>query len=82
MISPKQKARLVWQCRRGMLELDIILSRYLQQAEPLSEEQALPLEKLLQHSDPEIYSWLMGTGQPDDQDLLQVIRDIQLHSAV
>jgi len=26
--------RLKWKCRRGLLELDIVLQRYLQQGEP------------------------------------------------
>lgn len=53
--------QLQWQCRRGMLEIDIFLKRYLSmsyvQASP--EEQAV-FEAFLTENDQEIFFWLTG----------------------
>jgi antitoxin CptB len=53
--------RLRWRCRRGMKELDVLLSRYVDErfaVAPLPERQAF--ESLLEHQDPEIYAYCMG----------------------
>jgi antitoxin CptB len=58
---------LRWQCRRGMLELDFVLGRYLDdryvQASPAV--QAL-FRELLTAQDPELQLWLLnGVPHPD-----------------
>ena len=40
MLSAQEKARLTWHCRRGMLELDLILQRFLEKGlDKLSNEE-------------------------------------------
>lgn len=58
--------RLRWQCRRGMLEVDLILMRYLERryVQASGAEQAC-FERLLQESDQRLFDWLMGKVEPD-----------------
>ncbi len=80
MISPHKKARLTWQCRRGMLELDLILQRFLvQQVDTLTTAQIDSFECLLTAQDPDLYACLMGYDVPVDEELREIVAFIQLH---
>lgn len=58
--------RLRWQCRRGMLEVDLILMRYLERAyAKASDVEQACFERLLQESDQQLFDWLMGKAEPD-----------------
>ncbi|OGT52220.1 MAG: hypothetical protein A3F17_07060 [Gammaproteobacteria bacterium RIFCSPHIGHO2_12_FULL_41_15] len=66
--------RLRWICRRGMLELDVILEKFLQNGyENLSESQKLIFYQLLELPDPVLYHWLIASQDPDEADWLEVI---------
>ena len=53
--------RLRWKCRRGMLELDEILSRFLDQHyQELSAEEIATFSDLLEMQDPELLRVLLG----------------------
>lgn len=59
-IALKIKA-LQWQCRRGMLEIDIFLKRYLSNSyEKASPEEQAIFEAFLTENDQEIFFWLTG----------------------
>lgn len=65
MINADKKAKINWRCRRGMLELDLILGRFAKNyVDSLTEQQFLAFEKLLMEQDPDIYAWLMGYEEP------------------
>ena len=70
----REIARLRWQCRRGMLELDEILDRYVVhrylQAPP--DEQSA-FRRLLDYQDPELQQWLLLGVEPDDKRLTALI---------
>jgi len=60
-------ARLRWACRRGMLELDLIFTPYVESA----YQQASPAEQLLfcellECNDQELFDWLLGKTPPRD----------------
>jgi antitoxin CptB len=59
--------RLRWRCRRGMKELDILLTRYLDErlAAAPAEEQAA-FERLLETQDPQLYAYCMGQEPSPD----------------
>ena len=62
---PSIKA-LRWMCRRGMLELDLVLDRFLNtQGDVLSAEMDMQLRALLEQKDPVLYQWLIIGVQPD-----------------
>ncbi|MDX1838219.1 succinate dehydrogenase assembly factor 2 family protein [Legionella taurinensis] len=78
MMDAARKAKLTWQCRRGMLELDLLLNQFLnRQLDQLNEEQLAQFEILLQQPDPVLYSWLMGSA-PANRDVEDIVRRIQL----
>ena len=68
-------ARLRWLCRRGMKELDIVMSRYLEHhyAEA-SEEERAGFRTLLEMPDPELYRLLLGQDEPAQADLAGLVR--------
>lgn len=73
-MDDRQTARLRWQCRRGMRELDVLLHGYLESryAEATAAEQAT-FRGLLERPDPELHALLVGRIAPDDEDLAHVL---------
>ena len=66
------EGRLRWRCRRGMKELDFLLSRYLDErfrAAAPQEQDAF--RRLLESPDPEIYAYCLGQERPPE--LLAVV---------
>jgi antitoxin CptB len=72
--------QLRWQCRRGMLELDFVLERYLDEHYAAAEDdEKLLFRDLLTAQDPELQVWLLnGQRHPDPavQRLIDRIRGI------
>ena len=70
--------RLSWQCRRGMLETDIPLQRFLKEGyAALDASDRAVFKRLLQEDDPQLYAWFIGESvpaSPDFQRLIQLIR--------
>ncbi len=70
--------RLKWQCRRGMLELDVILIPFLQEHfEELDEALQYAFVELLKQADPDLYTWIMGFGQCEQIELVEIIQLIR-----
>lgn len=77
------KARLIWRSRRGMLELDILLSRFIEKAfGSLTEEQCEAYEHLLTHTDPDLFNWLMGYEIPEEKECQAIVAFIRNHHSV
>ncbi|MFZ6817734.1 succinate dehydrogenase assembly factor 2 [Undibacterium sp. Ji22W] len=72
--DPVNRARLRWRARRGLLENDLILTRFLDaHEETLSDEEVDAFSRLMDISDNELMDLLMGKTEPIDQlDLPQV----------
>jgi antitoxin CptB len=80
MNGPPRSEQLRWQCRRGMLELDFVLERYLNDSFDAADgkEQALFAE-LLTAQDPELQAWILNGAAHSDpayQHLIDKIRGI------
>ncbi|MFT4057941.1 MAG: succinate dehydrogenase assembly factor 2 [Legionella sp.] len=74
MFDAREKARLVWHCRRGMLELDLILQRFLEKRlNKLSEQELKSFDKLLSCTDPELFAWLMGHEEPELTEFKEIV---------
>ena len=73
------KNSLVWASRRGMLELDLILSPFVENVyDSLTEDDQLRFEVLLECEDQTLFMWFMQREQPTDpnmQRILQIIRE-------
>ena len=69
-----QLSRLRWRCRRGMRELDLLLTRWLDRAYPQADpEQRAVFEKLLACEDDQLWRWFMGREIPDAKDLDELV---------
>lgn len=73
--------RLRWQCRRGMLELDVLLGNFLEQAyvKLNAEDQALFVE-LLACTDQDLFMWLTGKEVPTDPRILIMVNKVREHA--
>lgn len=73
-------ARLRWRCRRGMLELDLLLQGFLEHAfQELPETAKREFEALLGYPDPVLLDWLMGRAAPVEQGLADVVERIRVN---
>lgn len=74
----EQQKRLYWACRRGMLELDLMLIPFLKKEYPhLSPGEQQLFDELLHHTDPELYVWLTHQGVPHDPKLAAIVQRIR-----
>ncbi len=79
-------ARVRWQCRRGMLELDLLLLPFFDACyAALSPALQHTFLELLDCPDPDIYNWFLGADLPPTHltTLIQTLRDYhqQQHTA-
>ena len=66
MPSPERVRRLRWRARRGLLENDIVLGRYLDaHVEAMSEPEIEALDTLLDLSDPELLDLILRRREPE-----------------
>jgi len=73
--------KLHWACRRGMLELDVLLGKFLKEAYPgLSQEDKSRFSQLLTCADPELFAWLLGRETPDEPDMAAIVEVIRRHA--
>lgn len=67
-------ARLLWACRRGMLELDVLLMPFVKEAySDLSEKHKLFFQRLLTFEDPELFAWFMGHEECPDPAIAEIV---------
>ena len=73
-----EHSRLRWLCRRGMKELDLVLTGYLEKHYPNAgtNEQA-GFRKLLELQDPDLYKLIVGRQSTEDPDMADIIRIIR-----
>lgn len=77
MTTNEQYAKLRWNCRRGMLELDLLLSAFLDKAfNNLSEAEKIQFEQLLACTDQELYYWLVKRELPEKTQFSSIINRI------
>jgi antitoxin CptB len=80
VITSRELNRLRWRCRRGMLENDLILARFLDaRGEAISEPELAGLDRLLDLSDNQLWDLLSGQKEPDDaamRPLLETLRSL------
>ena len=78
-ITQEDLRRLRWHCRRGMLENDLVLSRFLdRRADTLDRETLEHLSELLELGDNELWDLICGRGDCPDARLiptLQLLRE-------
>lgn len=91
------KAKIRWQCRRGMLELDILLISFFDDCyDTLSRTEQEGFVRLLEYPDPDLYHWLLHEQELEkiqespttefsmlrDEILLKLLKKIKEHRRV
>ncbi len=78
-----QRSRLIWRCRRGIREMDILLLDYLEtHYDTATVENQNTFEELLEENDLDILSWMMEKTSPDEKyiKLIKFIRESATNS--
>ena len=77
-MTDRRLDRLRWHCRRGMLELDLLLGKTLERGlERFTEHELDLFERLLAMEDTELFDALQGVAPPADPELQQFVEKIQ-----
>ena len=66
--------RLYWKCRRGLLELDIVLQRFIP---ILKDEDVQPLQALLDLPDNDLWDIIIGRSDGYDPQLKQTVERLR-----
>lgn len=73
--------RLRWQCRRGMLELDVLLGNFLEEAfSSLSPEDQATFVQLLECNDQLLFDWFTEKKLVEDENLRMMVQRIKEHA--
>ena len=82
--ADRARERIRWQCRRGLLELDLILHAFIDKyLDRLAQPELDALAALLEHPDPVLLDFVMGRCEPDtayERDLVALMRSIAVHA--
>jgi antitoxin CptB len=71
-------ARMRWKCRRGMLELDLLLKAFLEQGyQDLDDPGQQRFDAMLDYPDAVLLEWFMGRIRPTDKDVAQIVEKIR-----
>ena len=66
--------RLRWRCRRGLLENDLILARFLDaRGAAITDDEVAGLARLLDLADGELWDLLAGRAEPEDAGLRPLV---------
>ncbi len=77
-MESNREARLQWQCRRGMLELDLFLREFLKKGyATLSAEEKRAFEQLLKTPDQQLLEYLMGREEPEDKEIADAVNKVR-----
>ena len=66
--------RIRWQCRRGLLELDLVLERFLREnSDGLTPVELELFRRLLAAPDNDLWDWISGRTDPYDPALTELV---------
>ena len=70
--------QLRWACRRGLLELDLLLNTYMDKVyDQLTDVEKRQFISLLDMQDQEMYEMLTGKTSPNDKEVAQLLERIR-----
>lgn len=73
--------KLRWACRRGMLELDVLLGNFVNEAYGnLNDDDKFLFIELLNFTDPELFAWLLGSEKPNDPRIQKIVDMVRKHA--
>ncbi|MDX1519857.1 MAG: succinate dehydrogenase assembly factor 2 [Gammaproteobacteria bacterium] len=78
MVNP-ERSKILWRCRRGIREMDLLFSEYVSEhLESLDDAEFRTLEKLLDEADLDIMNWIMGRSEPASPDYRPIIERMRV----
>lgn len=70
--------RVKWASRRGMLELDLVLQPFVENAYlNLGDEEQILFQKLLEEQDNDLFSWFLNQSEPESAELQRIVAIIR-----
>ncbi len=73
-----EQSRLLWHCRRGIREMDIIFTDFVKSSyNKLNEAEKQTLDKLLDEPDLDILNWIMDKSVPESDEYKHLIQLIK-----
>jgi antitoxin CptB len=73
-MNQRERDRIQWHCRRGLLELDLVLERFVaQHLDRLSADQTEVFKELLAYEDNDLLDMVMGRAEPVNENLSAVL---------
>jgi len=77
VIAGDELPRVRWQCRRGLLELDLALRAFVDRRyATLSPSERVAFQRLLDTPDAQLQAWLLGNEEAPDYEFRQLIKEI------
>jgi len=77
-IADVELRRLRWRCRRGLLENDLVLARFLDRhGTTLGTEDLAALDRLLALPDPELWDLVSGRAECVDERLAPMVERLR-----
>jgi antitoxin CptB len=77
-VDATELKRLRWRCRRGMLENDLILTRFLDaRGASMTEDEVAALDRLLDLSDNDLWDLVAGRAEPTDERLRPLVEALR-----
>jgi len=72
------RSSLIWRCRRGIREMDILLQRFVDKryGDMTNKEKEI-FDQLLNQPDLEIMSWIMEKSSPPTDDLALLVQSLR-----
>ena len=75
--------QLLWRCRRGIKEMDILLENFVHTHYPaLSDADKQTFFTLLDEADPDLWDWIRGKTQPGNrayEPLLAILKTLRIN---
>ncbi len=77
-MTPQRWNRIAWRCRRGMLENDLVLARFLAaRGVNLTEEEIEMLDRLLDLPDTQLWDLIAGRQEPHDRSVEPLLAQLR-----
>lgn len=82
-LEQRQKNKLFWGSRRGMLELDLVLLPFAETVFPtLDPEDQQRYWRLLEEQDQDLFAWFLRRRDPEDEDLLKIVEIVRANTGI
>ena len=77
-IDSSEEIDYSWQCRRGMLELDLLLNNFVNKSvDALSQQEKKSFELLLSYPDQTLLDLLLDNTVSSDNDIASIVQKIR-----